>query len=210
MASQIVTTRVRAAFKKVEKDPALAEIAVAVYQKALRDGLRKRVESGNFAPNSPAWKKRKKGKGPWVRTGATLKAITNNAPTKLGTKKGVKVGVNFRSAMAFAQPRSFTDGKGKRLPVALQEKVFNALKYGSVVTKIRSAFEKKGGGSLEDYVSGVTGLKKSDRERVVAGKGKMPGRPLFAWDTNWDAQMEKDIDAAIGRVLGKAGFEVTR
>lgn len=203
MASKIDTSRVVRGFKRLEKDPVLAEIAVAAYQKPLRDGLVGRLNNANWPQNSREWaaRKRKKGWGgkPWVRTGKTLRAISNNAPSKLGAKRGMKVGVNWRSARAFAVPRVFTDGRGARLPGERQELVFNTLKRGSAMAKLKKNASKRGR-SLKDVLSEALGPKKNAMT--------IPARPLFAWSRDWEPEMVRDIDEAVKRVFKREGFTV--
>jgi hypothetical protein len=203
MGSRIDASRAKRGFQKLEKNPVVAEIAVAAYQKPLRDGLVERLNSANWPPNSPEWEARKRGRKqgtkPWVRTGATLEGITDNAPKKLGTKKGVKVGINWRNSRAFAAPRAFTDAKGERLPAQRQDIVFNALQRGSALSKLGENARKRGR-SLADVLSEVFGPKRN--AKVI------PPRPLFAWSREWEPDMERDIDAAIKRAFAKEGFKV--
>jgi hypothetical protein len=203
MGSRIDTSRAKRGFKKLEKNPVVAEIAVAAYQKPLRDGLVARLNSANWPPNSPEWEARKRsrqqGTKPWVRTGKTLRSFTNNAPTKLGTKKGMKVGVNWHNSRAFAAPRAFADAKGGRLPAPLQDRVFTTLQRGSALSKLGENARKRGR-SLADVLSEVFGPKRN--AKVI------PPRPLFAWSREWEPDMERDIDAAIKRAFAKEGFKV--
>ena len=218
MASRIDTTRVQKAFRRAAKDPALAAIAVAVYQKPLRDGLQARLLHRSWPPNSPEWlaAKRRKGWGqqPWVRTGRTLQAITNNPPEKLGTRKGIKVGVNWRNAVAFLLPRTFTDAKGKRLPAKAQEMVFNTHRYGGAVSKIRSGWRamlgRGGRESFRDYLFGTYGPKNRAQAAALSGHDGIPPRPLFAWAKEWSPDMTEDVEQAVQRILAKEGFLVRR
>lgn len=214
MASKVKTGKVRKGFKKLEKDPAIAELAVAVYQKPLQSGLRHRLEGVTWAPNSPEWLARKKGKGwgqkPWVRTGKTLKALTNNAPMKLGTKKGIKVGVDWRKSWAFAVPRTFTEGDGKtRISAKRQDQVAMTLKRGGVIAKLKAAADKRGG-RLMDYLELASGLVATDRRvrMVERGKTGIPPRPLFSWVREWYPDVERDIEKTAKRLMREAGFKV--
>jgi hypothetical protein len=210
MASKINTGRAVRSFKKLERNPVIAELAVAVYQKPFRDGLVERLNNATWPPNSPEWAARKRSKKrsrklkfssdkPWVRTGKTLKSITNNPPEKLGPKKGITTGVNWRNSQAFAVPRTFTDAKGKRLPADRQDKIFKTLKRGSAMAKLNDNAKKRGR-TLQEVLSEVFGPKRN----AVA----IPARPLFAWSKNWQPEMEQHIDAAVKRVMAKEGFTV--
>jgi phage gpG-like protein len=182
----------------------LGLLAAAAFKKPFTDGVRKVLLGSGFEENSPAWKKKKGKKGwggrPWVRTGKTLKAVGNNPPRKLGTKKGLKVGVNWKSNVAFAHPRTFTDSSGrKRLSAKDQEKVLMVLQRGSGAERVRKQAAKKGR-SFDDVWSETTGVKKKDFF--------VPARPLLSWVKSWEPEIEKDVERAVKAILAGEGFEV--
>lgn len=204
MASTITTTRSKRAFKKLEKDPVLADLAVAGFKYPVTKGLRLELEKrqGTWAPNAPEYAERKRQQGhgaqPWVRTGRTLKAITANVFKTLGTKKGLKLGMNWRNLRAFASPRTFTDSKGAKLPPEKQSLVFNTLRKGTARFKLGKTAIRLGA-TVDSVIEGIIGF--------GGGNRTVPGRPLFEWVVTWIPEVKREMEAAIAIAAKKAGFD---
>lgn len=207
MASTIDTTKAQRALERAAQDEATRRIGAAAFRKPFTDGLRNIVQSANFPPNSPRWLAKKQAKGwgnkPWLRTGKTLDAISDNPPVdRLKTQGRVRFGLNRKAAMAFAQPRAFTDGRGRRfLRADDQEKVLNVHQRGSEMQRMREGAAKKGV-SVAEYLEDAS---------LGSATGKIvPARPLMRWVSEWFKAIERDVEKAIATNLKKEGFIVRR
>jgi hypothetical protein len=215
MASRIDTSKVTKGFRRAARNESVAQLAVAVMQKPWSDGLAAefaRRQGGMWKPNAPKWRYRKLGvyggSGlPLERTGALRRAMTNNAPSKLGSKGGVKLGVNWRNSIAYSHPITFTDHKGKKLPPKGQRGVLRLLRRGSATANIRAHAEKKGM-TLRDALSASYGPSSTQRERALGGSLGTPARPFLYWEDAWNPEVEKDLDKAIGKIFEEQGFLV--
>jgi hypothetical protein len=199
----IDTTKAVEGFKRIGKaKKALGALALAAYKHPLTTGIRSRYASLAFGypPNAPGYAARKGGHPPWFRTGATIRALSNNPPAKIGNNKGVRVGLNLRKQFAFAVPRVFTGPTGRgRLPLPRQQSILNALTRGSAIQKISSNAERRGadaGAALRDVFA-------PGRLRKLR---RIPARPLLVWDSSWDSAMRRDIDRAVTQVMKEGGY----
>jgi hypothetical protein len=207
MATRLETKKVRRSMKKAGRDESLEILTAAAYKYAMTKGLRRRMEGATWPDNEEKYKRRKGGKEPWVNTGRTLKALTNNAPQGIGTWQGIKIAINWKRALAYMHPYTFTNRQGRKIPAKRARQVFNTLKYGSSTQKIARYAQKKGV-SLSEALSGSYGPSRRQRSAASRGKLGVPPRPLFSWDRSWDARMTEDVEEAIQRILRGVGFLV--
>ena len=207
MASKLDTTKVQRAFERAAQDEAAKRIGAAALRKPFTDGLKNIVQGADFPPNSLRWLARKQQKGwgdkPWIRTGKTLEALSNNPPTEaLKTQGGVKFGFNRRKGQAFGIPRSLTGHNDrKRLKAKRQGKVLRTLQQGSRLHRLREG-AAKAGQSIGKYVESIPG--------ASATGMLLPPRPLMRWERSWMKEIERDVEQAIRENLKKEGFRVRR
>lgn len=183
MTAIIDTKNVTKGFIAAAKDPQIQALALAAFRHALDSGLKENHSKGQgtWKEHSEEYQEEKRRRGfsteKWVMTGKTLRAISGNAPTKFGTKKGLKFGINKRNLIAFAQPRAFVNPRTKKkLKSKDQEKVLTVLTRGS------KAMRTGGGG-----------------KRIAA-------RPLVVWNDSWRKVMTRDVERAAARILKEGGF----
>src|SRR5690606_20346409 len=80
----------------------LVQIGIAMFRHLLSSALMSRWKARQsvWKPLSPRyahWKERKgRGAEIWKNTGKTLRAIDNNVPVQIGTKKGLRFAINWR------------------------------------------------------------------------------------------------------------------
>jgi hypothetical protein len=211
MASSIDTTKTRKAMDKLVEKQRAERIIVAGFKYAFQRGVLENFAS--LEPNAPStidWK-RKRGMQlkPLVAKGNLLKAVSNNPPTKLGTKNKLKVGYNRRSAVGFATPTSFRDySSGRFLPAKgtrSQEVVRGVLVRGSATNRIASN-ARRAGRSLQGDLDNAIGPSRQARQRAVAGGKGVPARPFMVWRQGWYKQMVQDIDVAMKTNLKEVGL----
>ncbi|MBI1291198.1 hypothetical protein GC173_08125 [bacterium] len=202
--TRVDTAKVEAALVRAGKDPAIAALAVAAFQYALTKGLREHFEAqqGKWARNSEeylAWKrKRGYGQRAWEMTGKTLKAITNNAPEKLGTKKGMKVGVNWKNLWAYASPRAFVGKDGKKLPAERQDMIYHTLRNGSGRARL-AEYARKKNKTVGEVIASVFAPKKAAKA--------VPPRPFLSWTPEMKQRLVDDLEKAIVEVLNREGLD---
>lgn len=188
------------AFKESLEGKNYIAIATAIFRYVLTSGLRQewsRLQS-EWAPLSSshaAWKRAHGyGAGIWEMTGGTLRAITNNAPTRIGTKRKLQFGMNFVRDLAFARPRAFkkrgSGGSWRELSNSeFQAKVFNVLRYGNRGHKLEG-YAKRKGHKVGDYV------------KRRKGDGVLPGRPLMVWPSAALGHIRRDVGEVVTKVMG--------
>lgn len=204
MRVTVETRGVERGFKRAGADPQVKRLAAAVFRYPLTRGLAQYfgAAQSHWPPNSPEWAQRKgTGKRVWENSGRTLRALSNNPPSpKLGTRRGLRTGVNPRSLSAFAYPTTFRDSKGKRLDQKRQAEVYQALRAGSGKGRLK-AFAKKKARSFEDVLKEVGGLKKRAPD--------IPGRPWVFWQTSWIDDVVRDLEETATAIIIAEGFDAS-
>lgn len=201
-AAFVDASRLRRAFKESVEGQAYVRVASAMYRDALTDGLGSnfRKMQGTWPRLNRAYRQRKNRQGfsiqTWKRTGATLRAITNNPPNEKGkVRAGLRFGVNFTRDLAFARPTKFPrDGAGGKLTELtnsqFQIRIFNTLRYGNRRGKLEGYLERNPGkGKAKDYV------------KLGRREGRLKGRPLMTWTPEIVRQAEKDVAAAMEKLI---------
>lgn len=182
------------AFKLSAEGQSFVAVAAAFFKHALTTGLatelaKKRSQWKPLSARYAAWKRRHGyGEGAWEMTGGTLKAITNNPPERVGTKRRLQFGINFYKNFAFIRPRAFKKQRsGSWVELSngvFVTKVLAVLKYGNRVAKVAS-YEAKTGKDA--------GIKRGRTE------GHLPPRNLFDWVTSWYEAVERDVEIAMAK-----------
>lgn len=164
MFARIDTKKIDKAFFRTQAFKNLVRIASAVFAPRLSGGFADLIHRGQSSwpalnPQYLAWKK-SHGKSPlkWVRTGKTLKALSQGRIEKEGTKKGVRFKITPGRLWAFLRVTTFKPNKGRKPKSDVQKKIFRNLNYG---------VDAKGKANLTD-ASG----------RRLSGR---PSRSLFHW-----------------------------
>lgn len=137
MASKIDTTRVERAFRRVSVPKNLKRLGAAVYDHKLSGGFEQALALGQSTWKSldPNYKQQKAKKGydarMWVRTGRTLKALTQGPlPRREGTSKGVRYKLIPGRWRANIRVTTFKPRRGKKPDDATQKKIFRNLNKG--------------------------------------------------------------------------------
>lgn len=183
-------TRAKAlkAFKESTEGQRYLAVAAAMFRDQLTRAIRSRWSAGqsSWKPLNNNWEKQKARKGQstriWERTGKTLAAVTNNPPSKTGTKKGLTFGVNFYSDRAFIVPSTLTrDGMSAKQ----RRNLFMVLNWGRAKKTITRS--SKGG-----------------LERIELKP--LPARVVLVWDREDLPRLEADVAEAMTKQLQKAGL----
>jgi len=214
-AAYIEKRKAEKALRESAEGKSLVLIAAALYRAALSDGIVNyhRQMQAQWKALNPAYlarKQRMKLKTRiWERTGATLKALAENAPDDAGKVPRPRVlrwGVNHRRGLAFAQPRAFTTegvgGSFKPLTNARRQvAILNVLRYGGAISKLESSWKRNGTGSFRDYLSASYGPTRRARSAALRGRMGTPARPLMVWTPEILARAEQDVARAMERVV---------
>lgn len=184
----------RAKYLKLWKESAEGRnyvgVALALFRAKLTSGLARswREKQGIWAPLSPGyarWKEKKSRGGIWSESGATLRSVTANPPSKVGTTRGVRFGINWYSDVVFIFPNRL-GGRGKK---ALERKrIFGVLNYGSRRSRINRYLVSKG-----------------RSEQVTTGRN-VPARPWLIWDRGDLEEIIKEVERELEAIFRRQGL----
>lgn len=172
------------AFKESTEGKNFIGIAVAMFRAHL-SGLIATRWAGSQSTWAPltdkyaAWKARKgQGTQMWKASGRTLKAITNNVPSAIGSKRGLRFGINFHTDRAFVMPQTI---RKKGYSMKQRNNLFMALNWGH-----RKARTVRRGNATYQL--------------------SFPARPILAWEASDAPMMEKHVAEEMTRQLEQAGL----
>ena len=205
--AKVDTSKVSKAFFRSVEWKNIVAMGQAFFQKRLTGGFRAMANKnqGKWAALSPAyleWKKRH-GLDPrkWIRTGATMAALSSGRPTGDGHGRVVK-GIRFKVT------------RGRRIRATVRAVVFRGVKFGGKSAKPRG---KRGSKDLQARIYKILnwgidaqkrGLLKGKRirdknRRVMNG---FPARVLYRWDRGEMGPIVQDVEREMSRILKEAGL----
>lgn len=190
MASKINTSRITYAFRKTDGFKTYVRIGAAAFRPRLTDGTEKIVNQAqsSWAALHPAYAaaKQRQGQDPrkWVRTGRTLRAMTNNVPTREGTRKGLRFKIQS-NRRAIIRPAVFGPLRGKRPNTEVQKKILAILTKGVRLGK---------------------GAKASAKNKRLAGKTGRPGRELLSWQKSEVPAVTTSVEKEMAAIMREAGL----
>lgn len=169
----------------------IVRLGAAAFRPRLSGGFGRLIDKdqGRWADLHPAYLEQKKRGGldkrKWVRTGRTLKALSQGPlKPKEGTQKGVRF--KFTPGRLIATIMTVTFGRrGKRPTRDVQKKIFKNLNYGiDSGKKSAKPIRSKSGRDLRGF----------------------PARRLFDWERGEMEELRKSLEVEIDAIFHDAGM----
>ncbi len=186
--------KVDRAFYKTREFANIVRVGAAAFRPKLMGGFRRMISElqGAWPDLSPGYAAQKARRGQdlrkWVRTGRTLKALSQGPIMKEGTRKGVRFKITPGRLIARLSIRTFGPARGKRPPATVQKKIFRNLNYG-FGRRVAGGFEFAGKGGRKE----------------VRSRG-IPRRLLFVWRRSDVSDVEKSVAEEAQLIARESGF----